>query len=449
MPSLLYENEKRLYEYHINAMLLALRLESGEQPAQLVQTKLRKSLLGGMINAASRAQIAVRRKGPTTSTSEHEAREEALYKYLRERDECAHFGAMVLALREIEDRHTIQCLKQSTEMPVAMAVDEAAMAAAAEKAAAGKNEDWKAATESSVGAASPAQASGTERDAGSETTASPALSPALSSALSSAADSTPAQISKGARVRVWWSVEQSYDGRVIEVSSELNGNRTIERQRIYYDDDGSKCWHTLTCGEARGGEYQCELLPWTDSEAECQGAEWESFPLQCCISLSRLVDPAKGSECTHHARCNYDALLHSLSRPNNPRKLCPVVGCAQQIRNSRCVQRVDALREALGSVPGSADTAWINGSGTLRLTPPGEERGGGIEAIDLSDDSVEPLVLGTRRSKRAMGATTARATRGGGAAAGASISAGTRHGGDEGAAEKKPRLHERLGLHEG
>ena len=63
---------------------------------------------------------------------------------------------------------------------------------------------------------------------------------------------------------------------------------------------------------------------------------------RCCLSFTPLIDPARGEDCTHMARCNHDALLDCIGSSRS----CPVAGCDAKIR-FRVLVRDVALRDAL------------------------------------------------------------------------------------------------------
>ena len=83
--------------------------------------------------------------------------------------------------------------------------------------------------------------------------------------------------------------------------------------------------------------------------------EWECLDLRCAISFQPLIDPAKGSNCTHHACCNYKALRdYALAS-----KRCPLENCRAQLRCTREVARDAKLKALLIHAPAGATAVWF------------------------------------------------------------------------------------------
>ena len=83
--------------------------------------------------------------------------------------------------------------------------------------------------------------------------------------------------------------------------------------------------------------------------------EWECLDLRCAISFQPLNDPAKGSNCTHHACCNYKALRdYALAS-----KRCPLENCRAQLRCTREVARDAKLKALLIHAPAGATAVWF------------------------------------------------------------------------------------------
>ena len=94
---------------------------------------------------------------------------------------------------------------------------------------------------------------------------------------------------------------------------------------------------------------------------------WERIGLRCALSMQRLTDPAKGGECRHLARCNYETLRRYAGRIVTGRQTCPIAGCQVLLRRTRDVIRDETLAKQLREVPPHVMEVWWR-NGELRLT---------------------------------------------------------------------------------
>ena len=103
-----------------------------------------------------------------------------------------------------------------------------------------------------------------------------------------------------------------------------------------------------SCGASANDEQKGEA-------AETDDGKWECLDLRCAISFQPLIDPAKGSNCTHHACCNYKALRdYALAS-----KRCPLENCRAQLRCTREVARDAKLKALLIHAPAGATAVWF------------------------------------------------------------------------------------------
>ena len=98
-----------------------------------------------------------------------------------------------------------------------------------------------------------------------------------------------------------------------------------------------------------------------DDVVELDGC-WDRVDLRCAISMKRLTDPARGSECMHRAVVNFDALVQYSGR------ICAMPYCDAQIRR-RTLVRDDKLHDLLAKLPPGLDVAWVR-DGEIRTEAP-------------------------------------------------------------------------------
>ena len=88
------------------------------------------------------------------------------------------------------------------------------------------------------------------------------------------------------------------------------------------------------------------------------------------VAMQRLTDPAKGTECRHLARCNYDTLRSYAGRIVAGSPMCPITGCQALLRRTRDVVRDEPFARQLREVPRSkTEVWWYNGELRLTATP--------------------------------------------------------------------------------
>ena len=134
-----------------------------------------------------------------------------------------------------------------------------------------------------------------------------------------------------------------------------------------------------------------------DDVVEVGCSEWTKLPLQCVLSLQRLVDPAKGTDCRHLARCNYTELRAQCMRS----KACPVMGCSARMARVHDTVRDDRLREELHQLPMDIETVWVSAMGVVRTEAP-PPPGGAPTTTAAPKDPASSAVLtpGASRKRR-------------------------------------------------
>lgn len=151
---------------------------------------------------------------------------------------------------------------------------------------------------------------------------------------------------------------------VIDLRVELSGSTPSSSLRVRFVDDGSSRWLPVDAPEIL-------QLP-----VQHDGFGGAGFELKCALSHQRLHNPAKGTHCTHVARCNYDELRAYAGR----QKLCPIFGCGAAIARTHDVKRDDALRVQIERLP-SCDRAILGDDGQLRAATSAT-----LESLDKGDD---------------------------------------------------------------
>ena len=191
------------------------------------------------------------------------------------------------------------------------------------------------------------------------------------------------------RVRVQWDEDEFHAARILSIRTELDRqNRTAQILQVRYEEDGQVLWHHPSDTPHR---------PITLLEEEDEGS-WDKLVLRCDISHARLTRPAKGSQCLHAPRCNYDSLMQfvSLSR------CCPVFGCSATLSRQSMVTEDEALGAALASLPPYCTACWVQaGTANVRSTPPGGTSAIAAAAapLDVSDE----LLTTQQRTRRKQG----------------------------------------------
>ena len=148
-------------------------------------------------------------------------------------------------------------------------------------------------------------------------------------------------------------------------------------QRFHDGADGSKLAAVeQAAAEQVAGKQATAAEAEAEAEAEqaaramssdgfiCCG-QWEQLDLRCALSHQRLKRPAKGRDCRHVARCNYDALrtyAGSAAGRVGGVATCPMAGCAAKLRRTRDVECDEALAAQLQAVPAHVPTVWLSGS---------------------------------------------------------------------------------------
>ena len=148
-----------------------------------------------------------------------------------------------------------------------------------------------------------------------------------------------------------WSDKGWLPGRIVELVTRLDKDRTVVSYNVWYDDDGLVFEEDFRRGHAR-------LL---------QDDQWQRLELRCCLTGAALTDPAILPGCAHHARCNHPALVRSLRESHGN---CPVAGCSTR-RRPRDIIRLDGLREQIlkAGLADGREVAWIKGD-QIRADPP-------------------------------------------------------------------------------
>ena len=130
--------------------------------------------------------------------------------------------------------------------------------------------------------------------------------------------------------------------------------------------------HVATDGTVLETAMMAEAECSTAGAGGCSADRWTRLELRCALSLQRLVDPAKGSACTHMPRCNYNTLrdyVRSQTVCSSLRGQCPIAGCKARLLRTSCIERADLLRRRLAELPADAMAAWVSDD-QVSLDPP-------------------------------------------------------------------------------
>ena len=169
----------------------------------------------------------------------------------------------------------------------------------------------------------------------------------------------PDAFAVGQRVVVDWGEGETHTARVLELHTELcAGKPALFKVRVEYEADGQRLWHE---------PHRYPIQPAAGDDNGGGEEAWQRLPLRCCYSHERLNDPARGAACLHLPMCNFDALTACVARSQI--KACPVAGCKQILRRRDAIVRDDAIRQALASLPESAQACWLRGT-EVRLEAP-------------------------------------------------------------------------------
>ena len=151
---------------------------------------------------------------------------------------------------------------------------------------------------------------------------------------------------------------------------------------------------------AEAANYDAQGVTCTD--------EWERLELRCALSMQRLHDPAKGGECYHIARCNYNDLRrYAGGHITAGFQKCPIAGCLASLRRTCDVKRDQALSAQLCKVPVDVDVVWLRSGEVCTQPPPSRSRQQLLTtqevSIDLESTSGEACrVSRTRGQKRTL-----------------------------------------------
>ena len=198
----------------------------------------------------------------------------------------------------------------------------------------------------------------------------------------------------GSRVAVDWNGVR-HDGTVMSHRMMNDKAEAAGEFQVHYDD-GAVHWH-------KAGEWSVARAAGSSTRGVVASDEgWHRIDLRCCLSSSRLVDPARGERCTHPARCNYDALRAYAGRTCK----CPVQGCDAAIPRTLDVIRVReaALERVLETVPATSDAEamwWSPRTGEVRQEAPSGNDGMARRSdatptppcVVILDDGCEVLVV--------------------------------------------------------
>lgn len=133
-------------------------------------------------------------------------------------------------------------------------------------------------------------------------------------------------------------VEGWQAGTVVAHRTKIGGReRTLVEFQCHFDDG------TLTWVDPKQARLRMSKGAGMGSATGAMEQDAQRISLRCCLSLAPLVDPARGEDCTHIARCNHTTLVECIARS----RTCPVAGCDATIR-TRSLVRDQSLREALG-----------------------------------------------------------------------------------------------------
>ena len=225
----------------------------------------------------------------------------------------------------------------------------------------------------------------------------PSLPPAATHRPSAPPQPPTVRPSRHDRVRVHLNDGREYTGQVIDTSEELGRKgRIMFRFRVQYDSDdfgsGGSTWHIHGID---GDVKSVDRLPPEDF-GDVLADEWQPLSMQCILSLNRLTDPAKGTNCAHLACCNYGPLEKATSRLSRA-KACPFAGCSCRISRSRDLVRDSSLAAKLAKVPATVPKVQVRTNGDVWW--PTEANQSGDSCIDLTPDGDVLVMVDEQRQR--------------------------------------------------
>ena len=105
--------------------------------------------------------------------------------------------------------------------------------------------------------------------------------------------------------------------------------------------------------------------------------------LRCQVTMAPLLRPARGPACTHHGRCNFDAL----QAHHRQQRACPVAGCTA-LCPPNGVLLDEVLYDYIQSKPDDIRFVWFSADGMPRAWD--AEYNDVVDLADSEDESPPP-----------------------------------------------------------